>query len=122
MQFKPNNQVSGYVWAAAKLSGRKVGGAIINAISVQKSGQQFRRRITTRTPGEIAEWLTYVRATAEEIQTHRRKGIWPMRTASCMMYNACEFHDVCSLANPDDRLKFLEQQYTRKEWDYENRD
>ena len=123
LQFKPNNQVSGYVWAAGLLSGRKVGGAIINAIGVYKSqANKFERRITTRTPGELAEWKEYVRITAEEIQSHRRLGIWPMRTASCMMYDICEFHDVCALANPADRMKYLEQQYDQSEWDYENRD
>ena len=123
LQYKPNNQVSGYVWAARKLSGRKVGGAIINAIGVYKSqGTKFERRITSRTEREIEEWLGFVRATAEEIQSHRRAGIWPMRTGSCMMYNICEYHGVCSLSNVEDRQRFLEQQYVQHTWDYENRD
>ena len=33
-QFKPNNQVCGYIWGAGQLSGKKVVGAMVNAIGV----------------------------------------------------------------------------------------
>ncbi len=121
-QFKPNNQVTGYVWAAGLLSGRRVGGAIINAIGVYKSSAtKFDRQITTRSPDNIAEWLNNVKNTCEMIVACERSGYWPMFTTSCTMYGQCEFHQVHVLSTETEREKMLEQAYVREEWHYEQR-
>lgn len=122
-QFKPNNQVSGYVWAASKLTGRKVGGALINAIGVYKSSAtKFQRQITSRSDDSIAEWMRNVRAVCEEIQGHRRTGYWPQRTVACTLYGKCEFHQVHVLTSEAERKMLLEQDYIKQEWDFERRD
>jgi hypothetical protein len=122
-QFKPNNQVTGYIWAARQMTGMRVAGAMINAIGVYKAGAtRFERHLTTRTDAEIDEWLKSVQSTCNEIEYHDRKGFWPMRTTSCTQYGLCEFHSVCSLADPTLRAKRLEQDFVREIWDYENRD
>lgn len=122
-QFKPNNQVSGYVWASEKLTGRRVGGAIINAIGLYKSSPtKFERSITTRNEGDIAEWLNDVKTTCEEIQQHRRTGYWPKRTNACTLYGLCEFHSVHVLTTEIERRKRLENDYVKDQWDYERRD
>lgn len=121
-QFKPNNQVTGYVWGASVLSGRKVGGAIINAIGVYKSSaSKFERQITTRTPGDIELWLRSVFATCVQIKDCQTRGAWPMHTGSCTMYGACEFHDVHVLSTETEQQKRLEQDYVQDEWIYEER-
>ena len=56
-QFKPNNQISGYVWGASQLTNRRVSGAMINAIGVLKNETKFDRGWITRTPADIDEWL-----------------------------------------------------------------
>lgn len=123
LQFKPNNQITGYVWAAGKLSNKKVGGAYINAIGVYKSGTtRFERHITTRAPVEIDRWLQDVYYTCCEIQFHKRAGHWPQRTNSCTMYGTCEYHDVHALPDPGDQLTLLEQQFRQHRWDYEERE
>src|SRR5437867_2986696 len=49
-QFKPNNQITGYIWGGGTLSGMRVGGAIVNAIGVYKaSPTKFERQITNRS-------------------------------------------------------------------------
>lgn len=122
-QFRPNNQITGYVWAAQKLSGRKVGGAIVNAIGVYKaSATKFERQITTRSDAEIAEWLRHVQHTCFAIKQAERSGVWPMHTPACTYYGRCEFYDVHSLPLEDERQRMLEMAYVRREWDYENRD
>lgn len=121
-QYKPNNQVTGYVWAARKLSGKRVGGAIINAIGVFKVGAtKFQREITSRSDADIETWLDNVRAVCEEIQWHNRTGTWPMRTSACVLYGQCEYHSVHVLDNPVAQQKRLEQDYVRDHWDYEKR-
>lgn len=122
-QFKPNNQVTGYVWGASKLSGRPVGGAIINAIGIYKSSStKFERSITTRSPADIEEWLRNVKAVCEEIQQHRRTGFWPMRTSACTLYGICEFHSVHTLSHPTEREARLQTDYVKHRWDHEFRD
>jgi hypothetical protein len=122
-QYKPNNQVTGYVWAAGLLSGRRVGGAIINAVGVYKSGAtKFERQITTRTQAEIDEWLVGIKETCNEIEAHERKGIWPMRTMACTLYGQCEFHSIHSLAHDKERVIALSQNYIKDQWNHEARD
>lgn len=122
-QFKPNNQVTGYVWGAQKLSGRAVGGAIVNAIGVYKaSATKFERNITTRSAADIEEWMRNVKSTCEEIQFHRRTGYWPMRTSACTLYGICEFHSVHTLTHQIERENMLQTNYVKDKWDHEHRD
>lgn len=122
-QFKPNNQVCGYIWAASQLSGKKVDGALINAIGVYKAGAtKFERKMTSRSDVAIAEWKRSVQATCAEIKHHERTGLWPMRTQACTLYGLCEFHAVHSLEHEKERTQRLETDYIRNPWDYELRE
>lgn len=122
-QFKPNNQVCGYIWAAGQLSGKKVDGALINAIGVYKAGAtKFERKMTSRSEVAIEEWKRNVQATCAEIKHHERVGHWPMRTQACTLYGLCEFHSVHVLEHPLEREKRLENDYVRSVWDYELRE
>jgi hypothetical protein len=121
-QFKPNNQITGYIWGLQQLTGRQVGGALINAIGIYKaSATRFERHITSRAPAEIDEWKRNVKSVCDEIKFHERNGYWPMRTQSCTMYGLCEYHGVCSM-HPNDRERMLDQNYVKHPWDHERRD
>lgn len=122
-QFKPNNQVTGYIWAARKLSGQPVGGALINAIGVYKVGAtKFARQITTRSDVEISEWLQNVWYEAAEIQMNMNNMYWPQRTQACTMYGKCEYHSVHVLNHPKERERLLEQDFVQDAWDFVRRD
>lgn len=122
-QFRPNNQVTGYVWAGGLLSGQPVGGAIINAIGIYRVGAtKFRREITTRTEEDIKHWLMNVYSTCQQIQDCELRGFFPQYTGSCTMYGKCEFHDVHVLGTHTEQERWLEQQYVKKPWNYEHRD
>jgi hypothetical protein len=122
-QFKPNNQVSGYIWAAGVLSGKQVQGALINAMCVTKSGKiDFRREITTRTPYDLSIWARDVQATCSLIRRAERTGEWPRFTKNCTMYGRCEFHDVHVKGDPETEARVLEQDYEFREWSHEARD
>lgn len=122
-QFNPNNQMTGYIWAATQLSGMKVTGAIINAIGVMKTGKtKFEREITSRSPEAIEEWKRNVYVEACNIREHERLGFFPMRTQACTMYGLCEYHGVHTLQHAAERVKRLEADYVRETWDYEMRD
>ena len=121
-QFKPNNQVTGYAWAAAQMSGLPVGGAIINAIGVYKSGAtKFERNITSRFPEEIIEWLDNVYMVCVQLKTSQLTNHWSKSTNACTLYGMCEYHSVHELGRENERQKLLEQQYIKEHWDYEQR-
>lgn len=121
-QFKPNNQITGYVWAGSQLSGQRVNGAMINAIGLYKaSPTKFERSITSRSPAEIAEWMNYLWHEACAIDKHKRDGVWPFRTSSCTLYGRCEYHSVHTLSSELERERMLEQDYKQEHWDYEQR-
>lgn len=121
-QFNPNNQVTGYVWAAGQMSGRKVGGAMINALGVYKVGKtKFERHMTARFPEQIAEWMNNVHDVCLQLKTAERKHIFTRSTNACTLYGMCEYHSVCSLGRQAERNKRLEMDYQIDHWDYEKR-
>lgn len=122
-QFKPNNQVAGYIWASGQMSGLEVGGAIVNAIGVYKTGKtKFKRQVSTRDKLDIEMFLKNVYATCCEIKQHQLTGFYPQRTGSCTQYGLCEFHQVHTLSDPAWQQKRLEQDYEQSKWDYTRRD
>jgi hypothetical protein len=122
-QYKPNNQMTGYCWAGEQLSGRKVGGAIINAIGWFKVGAtKFERHHTGRSRPDISMWLENVRQVANQMKRAEVLGEYPMNTNACTMYGRCEFHQVHTLDSPELQQKALETYYQIKHWDHEHRD
>jgi hypothetical protein len=118
-QFRPNNQITGYIWAGRLLSGRPVTGAIVNAIGwFRASESKFARDITTRTDEDLRKWLINVQATCQQIQDCELGGVWPQYTQSCTMYGKCEYHDVHVLGSSEEQEKWLDQQYMKKPWSY----
>lgn len=123
-EFKPNNQVDGYVYAAQQLTGRPVAGALINAIAWYRVGKtKYERQVTTRTPADLEEWLRNMQASASEIEWHHKHNRWPMRKNSCVTkYGPCEFHHVDKLGNPHERDSVLNTDFVIEMWDYERRE
>jgi len=123
LQYKPDNQMTGYIWGLGKLTNQKVGGAIINAMGLYKSGEiKFKRSITGRNQFEINEWLEGVRIRCNEIKRCEKTGNWRLETSKCMDYGECEYRSVHVLNDPVSRQLRLEQDYVKSEWNYEDRD
>lgn len=122
-QWKPNNQITGYVWGAQELSGRKVGGAVINTIAWYKaSDTKFDRHITNRDATDIAEWKENLRRWANLIQRANLLGEYPLQTKACTLYGLCEFHRLHETTNPSVRKGLLDMYYEHRPWDHERRD
>ena len=122
-QFKPNNQVTGYIWASGKLTNLRVGGAFINAIGVYKaSATRFERQVTNRSEEDIATWLHNLREWCQLIRNCETKGFWPLNTQSCTMYGRCEYHSVHTLSSQREQELRLENDYVKEAWSFEDRD
>jgi PD-(D/E)XK nuclease superfamily protein len=123
LQYKPDNQMTGYIWGLKKLTNRRVGGAIINALGLYKSGEiRFRRQTTARNDFEINEWLIGVREKCNAIKRAERTGIWRLETSQCMNYGECEYHSIHVLNDAVSRERRIENDYIKSEWNYESRD
>lgn len=122
-QYKPDNQMTGYIWGLGRLTNRRVGGAMINALGLYKSGEtKFKRHLTARNQFEIDEWLKGVLARCNEIKRCERTGVWRLETSKCMNYGMCEYHSVHVLNDPVSRESRLSQDYIVSPWNYEDRD
>lgn len=121
-QFKPNNQMCGYVWAARQLSQQKVTGVLINGICVLKvSAPKFDRQVKAFYDADIEEWLRDLQAVASQIEYHRKRGYFPRHTTACTLYGKCEFHSLHLLSTARERENLLDIDYVREPWDFERR-
>lgn len=123
-QFKPDNQMTGYIWGGMQLSGGRVAGALVNGIGIYAKGKtKFERKITTRNEQDITEWLAHLRYHCTAIMKFEQQGIWPFQTINCVTkYGRCDYFDVHLLSRADDRSTMLSQSYRVDRWDYERRD
>lgn len=123
-QFDLDNQISGYCWAGAQVSGKVVGGALINVLCLTRgSNISFKREMIGRNPTQLEQWKNDVAVTCNEIALAQRTGQWQKRTNHCMnKYGLCTFHSVHVLADPEERRRRLETDYRKEPWDFERRD
>lgn len=124
MQYKPNNQITGYCWGIEQATGKPVNGAFINAMCLTTSGKiSFKREMTNRNPGDVAQWLQQLRSECNAIRRHELTGEWPFRTQQCMgKYGMCEYHSVHVLSDPSEQQARLETDYEIRHWNFELRD
>lgn len=121
-QYKPNNQMTGYIWGMSQLTNRRVGGAYINAIGLyKKSATKFKRGLTQRSDEDIATWVHDIHHTCNLIRVAANTGEFPKFTSACTLYGKCEFHGVHVLSGKSQQDRFLEQEYVQETWDHESR-
>lgn len=119
--FDLSHQMTGYYLGAAQIlpADADVRGIIVDGIALQVGGVKFARHVTTRTPGQISEYLQLVRYAARLSAECDEADDYPLNTASCYF---CDFKPVCARA-PEYRKHTLEHLFTReKSWNpLENR-
>jgi hypothetical protein len=92
-QWSPNVQMAGYIQAAELLyPGRRIAGAIINALQVAKTRATQDRVVTTRRPDQLEQHHTSLLGWTNLI---RNDTIYPQNTTSCTAYGECPFLELC---------------------------
>lgn len=124
LQYKPNNQLTGYCWGIQQATGKHVSGAFINALCTTISGKiSFKRELTNRSPNDIELWLRQLRSECNSIRRHELTGEFPYHTAQCMgKYGICEYHSVHVLSDPSEQQSRLETDFEVRQWNFELRD
>lgn len=123
-QYETSNQVTGYCWAVKQLSGKRVAGAIINAICVTRGGKiEYKRETTNRNEADFDLWRRMVQSECNSIARHRATGIWPYRTEQCLgKYGLCAYHSIHTLSTPVEMQRRRESDFEQRKWDHELRD
>lgn len=120
-QFEPNNQMTGYVWAAQELSGRRVEGVIIDVCYNTKNvGPDFYEFLTTRTPDHIERWVETIEAEIKEIDSYYEADLFPMRTGACHDFGGCYFRDACKKSSWPMIERWLLANTNESHWDFMN--
>lgn len=114
-QFSPNGQMSGYTVASKAIFDIPVSGVMIDAVKVLVGSTEFARSFTSRTEGQLTEWLEDTRQWTEILRLAAEKDFWPQNDASCNNYGGCAFREVCS-QDPMVRQNYLETYFEKKVW------
>lgn len=105
-QYSPDNQMSLYTYAAKIVYSVPVSGVIIDAAQIAVGFTAFSRGITTRSEGQLAEWLRDTEQWFLLAEQYAAVGYWPQNDKSCNDYGGCPFRRVCN-KDPAVREHFL---------------
>lgn len=114
-QYSPDNQMSLYAFAGRIIYNLPIKGVIIDAAQIAVGFTRFSRGFTHRTETQLNEWLDDSYRWFATAETYARAGFWPMNDKSCHNYGGCPFRRVCN-KDSSVRVKFLESDFYKKEW------
>jgi hypothetical protein len=114
-QFSPNGQMSGYTVAGKAIFDIAISGVMIDAVKVLVGSTEFARSFTSRTQGQLDEWLEDTRKWTGIIKFAAENDYWPMNENSCHTYDGCAFREVCS-QDPKVRQSYLETYFHKSFW------
>lgn len=115
--LQPNNQVKTYSFGGARLTGRNVSGAILQAMFNAKStkegpkGPDIFEKIADVTEYELDQWEKEQVHWNKELAQCREDDVWPMSEVGCAW---CEYQKVCLKGTEASQVYQIEQNYTRR--------
>lgn len=125
LQFDPNNQMTGYVWAGEGLSGRAFEGVLIETVyNTKAAGPEIHQFLSTRSQGQIDQWL------GSMFMEHRfLREMWaeadslgylafPQRTSACSDYGGCYYRKACQCDSAWQLEEWLKSETQYSEWDF----
>jgi hypothetical protein len=111
-RFTPDNQMSLYTFAARVVYDVPVSGVIIDAAQIAVGFTNFSRGMTTRSKGQLEEWLVDTAHWFKLAERYAAEGYWPMNDQACHKYDGCQYRHICKL-DPGVRHHFLETDFER---------
>lgn len=117
--LEPNDQVTRYLWAVSKLTGKTPNGAYFEVLyQTEKEKPKIHTYTPTRTPYQLNTWLNEQRFWETQITRSRETDIWPMNERACAY---CDFHLVCKSFNDAHIERNLKEHFKFDPWDSMNR-
>jgi hypothetical protein len=122
-QFTPNTQVSVYSIAGVVTLNTEIAGVIIDAAQILVGGSRFHRKLISRSPEQLEEFMKDLTVYLREMEGYARDNYWPMRESSCHWEGAnasgkysCQFLPICS-SDPSIRQELLNAMFVKRTWD-----
>ena len=128
MQFRPNNQLTGYMLAIRELFGEMPEGCIVNAIRVgqlktltveQAYQKMFLRIRTYRTSGDLDSRIHQIRATMRDINALRAEGpnaYYQNAPTACNYYGGCGYKAMCMTSDADVMDAVVQTGFKFRDW------
>ena len=123
-KFKPNLQMSGYVWAARRLGFTNCSGILVDGILVASGLLEASRRarltplardISTRSEEELKEWEHTVLEIHDDIGECEGSGVWTPNFDACCDYGECPYRRIC-VEDGEVREKVIGMDFIKEEW------
>lgn len=113
--YNPDNQMTLYTLAGRIVYNTPVAGVIIDAAQIAVGFTSFARGITTRSEGQLEEFLLDFKYWTDVAALYAKAEHWPMNEASCGNYGGCTFREICG---KDSRVRelFLKTSFERRIW------
>lgn len=123
--FQLSNQTIGYLWAARQLwPDLDITGFCLNALHLRKHtlGQgllspgprggkpplEFFRAYFDYTPALVEQWADNALVLVEDFVHCLVRDYFPLHTKWCFnKYGKCQYHDICTIEDPETRVRFL---------------
>jgi hypothetical protein len=115
-RFAPNNQISGYKFAADVMMGHGISGVIVDAVQVAEGFSRYIRAPVHRNQEQTQEWLENLGEWLAMAKHYAERNVWPMNEEACHLYGGCTYRPICRMAKGA-RQKFLESNFVRQGWD-----
>lgn len=116
--YNPDHQMTGYVWAAQQLSGRKIAGVIVDTVyNIKTKGPIFKPVLASRNSADISHWLDWVEDQYDEWVRRCEEERWPMRTTACGDYGGCFFREPCNSGDWSTIERWLKANTVESHWD-----
>lgn len=97
-----------YVWAAQKLTGKMIQGALLDIIykKPRRAGFEYHREILPRTEHNIKEWERDTVYKLNRIKECYESGVWPCYYVNCgnRFNKPCPFLDLCRFGATDELI------------------
>lgn len=125
--FVLSSQLRGYKWAAEKVYGIKVTGAMVNAIINRKPTRtgvcrEFHRQRYPYSPEFIEEWRHNTAVAIGDFVASLVRSYFPAYTKWCIgKYGRCQYFDVCTLPEDSRPSMLASDFYTDVTWSPLNR-
>ena len=118
-KFKPNLQIDGYIYDAAKNDYPTCHGCVVDAILVAKTKEDYARKIETRTAEEIDTFPELFDHITQAIQNSLANDHWVPNYEMCTYYGACPYRTMC-MQPKELWQRIADTEYVVSHWDPRN--
>lgn len=94
--YRPNTQISAYMWAMQKMLGEEVRGFIVDGIQTQVQNTNLARYPVAVGSDQLQEWEDAIKYYVDQAQAFAEADFWPQNFSACGNKGGCQFREICA--------------------------